>query len=432
MIQSIAGFIVLLGFMVAQPLGEYVEVYLPGERRLERVAGTLSAHDAAGATIETQDAGARTLRWDEMTPPSAFALRARLIDRDSASAWMDLGAWGWNLGLETQARAAFAQAVRRNESLAPRVREITATPPPQPERRRPAPERTARQAQRGPVEQAPVIAQPTAADIERAYTNARDRASTIEQSMEIKLREIESDRFRIFTDWNPADDEWVKQTCEDAYRAVAREFRVDVDSNIFVGKLPVYLFERQTDFMTFATSIDEFHVSQFVLGYYVHRTDGAGHLALWKPRTQMFGQSFSMDQARRQWARTLTHEFTHAFVARYKGNGHVPIWLNEGIAEVVSERMFPTPNYFRPVRELVASGYELSRLFEPEPAISGADYPVMMSLVQLLSAERPDAFMRLFEDLKADKPVEAALRTHYNVGFDGLEVAWREYARRLK
>jgi hypothetical protein len=432
MTHSLTGLLVSLCLALADPVGEFVEVYLPGERRLERVAGTLTAHDEQGATIALHQAGDRTLTWDEMTPASAFALKARLIDRESARAWLELGAWGWSRGLESQARAAFAQTVRRDESLAGEVRAILAKPATKPDRPALAEAVVARPAIVAQPPAAPLIAQPTAADIERATSNARERASTIEQAMEIKLREIESDRFRIFTDWHPADDEWVMRTCEEAYRAVAREFEVDVDSNIFVGKMPVYLFERQTDFMTFSTTIDENYVSQFVLGYYVHRTDGAGHLALWKPRTQMFGQTYTVDQGRRMWARTLTHEFTHAFVARYKGNGHVPVWLNEGIAEVVSERLFPTPNYFQPVREMLARGYELSKLFEDQPAITGADYPVMMSVVQLLSSDNPDAFMLMFDDLKAGRPVEATLQRHFNVGYAGLEAAWRDHARRLK
>ena len=52
-----------------------------------------------------------------------------------------------------------------------------------------------------------------------------------------------------------------------------------------------------------------------------------------------------------QFAHTLMHEFTHAFVARYRTDVRLPTWLGEGVAEIVSYRAFPRPWIYGYVRD---------------------------------------------------------------------------------
>ena len=44
--------------------------------------------------------------------------------------------------------------------------------------------------------------------------------------------------------------------------------------------------------------------------------------------------------AQREWGRTLLHEFVHAYLNRYRTNGRIPRWLNEGIAEYICSFQF--------------------------------------------------------------------------------------------
>ena len=62
-----------------------------------------------------------------------------------------------------------------------------------------------------------------------------------------------------------------------------------------------------------------------------------GHMAMWKPEVKS-----DIHSAEVQWAYVLVHEFTHAFVARYRTNARIPRWLNEGIAEVIASIQYKT------------------------------------------------------------------------------------------
>ena len=65
-----------------------------------------------------------------------------------------------------------------------------------------------------------------------------------------------------------------------------------------------------------------FDVPDNVAGYYTQSDAGFGHMVMWKP--DVAKAKGNVHLAELEWAYTLTHEFTHAFVARYRSNGLVP------------------------------------------------------------------------------------------------------------
>src|SRR4029078_6399760 len=75
-----------------------------------------------------------------------------------------------------------------------------------------------------------------------AMDGARKRAEQVGAQMKLKLRELETAHFIIFTDWSAGDDAFLRDNLEAAYAAVARQFKMSPKDNIFVGKLPVYMF----------------------------------------------------------------------------------------------------------------------------------------------------------------------------------------------
>jgi len=267
----------------------------------------------------------------------------------------------------------------------------------------------------------------------RAIERAKRRAATVNQLIRVKLATVESDHFLIFTDWDPSEHAFLKQHCEDAYRVVARNFDVDPKNNVFIGKLPVFMFRNQADFQAFAIELDEFPAPRAVLGYYTGRDDGNGHMAMWKPRVGSgINAAESLPDAERRWGRTLIHEFVHAFVARYRTNQPIPRWLNEGVAEVIAESVLPSKNYYGWARQMALHKADISLVFDDEIMPSGEYYAVMMTLVEMLARENRKAFISFFNDIKDGTDPEKALIKNFNVGYDGLQVAWSKYAMRLK
>src|SRR5690606_8426968 len=125
-----------------------------------------------------------------------------------------------------------------------------------------------------------------------------------------------------------------------------------------------------------------------------------------------------------------THEFVHAFVARYRGNGFVPRWLNEGLAELIAEKVHSRPLAVERARRMARSGQSIAEIFNDRHLPGPEMYPVMMTLVQALHEEDPDRFVELLHRIKAGEPPERALRELFGVDYLGLEAAWRRLMTR--
>jgi hypothetical protein len=432
-----------------------LEVILSGEKN-QRVAGKLVAFDEAGLTLNIGSEG-RILKWDELVPSSAFGVKFRLINRDDASQWLELGRWGWSRGLVQQARSALGNARRLDPALASQIDAVLAEPagsalssassnepttrPTVPGGTAPesasdepaAQETTAMQpgyrAGQVLIRYATPTAQENAAQIERT----RKRAAEAERVLEATFVEIETDHFLIFTDWEAREHGFLKEQCEAAYAVLARQFNQPVKESVFVGKLPIFMFATQKEFLRFAREFDEFGAGETVLGYFHSSPIEQGHMAMWKPGVGSgIGAGGSPQLAMRNWGRTLVHEFTHAFIHRYKSNARIPRWLNEGVAEMISEATLPSNNYRSQARSAAQDGVDVMPLFDDSNIPSGYYYPVMMTLAECLQKQSSKRFLSLFDEIKDGTEPEAALQKVYGINYLKLAEGWSRYAKGLK
>src|SRR5439155_907107 len=74
------------------------------------------------------------------------------------------------------------------------------------------------------------------------------------------------------------------------YAVVSRQFDIPTSENIFIGKLPVYMFNRFADFKKFAQEDDDLNLHDAVHGDFAGRDDGGGHLAMRKPTPSRNGR----------------------------------------------------------------------------------------------------------------------------------------------
>jgi hypothetical protein len=395
----------------------------------QRMVGILESHSDTGLSVSTSN-GTRDLTWEELTPTSAYTIKSRIIDRQRATDWLALGRWAWSVGLDRQAKSALAQARRLDRALGGEIDAILNSPIGSQPQRTQAPARTTDPRPTSPgTPQAflPATPEEQAAALDRARKMHRE----VNENLSVELIELSSDHFIIFTDWDKREHAWLIEQCESAYRLVARQFNLSPKDNIFVGKLPMFMFSRQTDFIRYANEYDGVPAGETVAGYFSGRTDGLGHMAMWKPRPDTSGGAAQRD-AERRWGRVLVHEFVHAFVARYRTNGFIPRWLNEGLAEYIAQGVIPENNYFQIPREVAFSDRDISILFDSNFMPGGGYYPVMMSMVKVLIEGKPKAFLPYFNDIKDGMDPEDALRKHYGVGYIDFEIGWREWAKKLK
>ncbi len=395
----------------------YAEVFLKGTN--EKLAGNVSQWDGDGVTIHVGDKD-RNLNWPELTPTSAFVLRHRLIDQNSAADWVALGKMGWEMGLREQGKLALATAVRMDPTLKPQVDETLSRPATRPT--------IVHASMRSPTSAPVKFLKSTPEQDAQAIATAQKVSAAVAGAMKINFTEIQTTHFIIFTDWDPREFDFLKTNIEGAYGAVARQFDVPVKENVFVGKLPVFMFKDQRDFIRYAKQFDDLPANQNLLGYYAGHGNGTGHMAMWKPRRQVNG--VQGQSAEEQWAYTLTHEFTHAFVDRYKSNRRIPRWLNEGLAEVIAQAQFPQPNRKTLAREMAQNDAPLDQLFDDDQMPGGEYYPVMQTMVEMLIQQDLGLFLKYFDAIKDGEKPEPALKKYFGVDYQGLEKAWKQYVSR--
>ena len=279
----------------------------------------------------------------------------------------------------------------------------------------------------------PATPEEAAAAIARAKSFGDDAAKKIG----VPLQTFETDHFLVFTDWDPREFDFLKMNLEGANRAVSRQFNIPENQNVFVGKLPVFMFTRQGDFQKFLAEATRLGDSSTVLGLYAGRGDGSGFLTMWKPTVgedsggvRRGTDAKSLEIARRRWARTLTHEFTHAFLARYKSNRPIPRWLNEGIAEMIADGIFPDPFRRRFAKTMAVGDQGVEKIFDDDYMPPGQYYPVMMTMAEGLVKQDRKRFVGMVDAIKGGAEPEEALRDAYGVGYDGLVKAWQHYVQR--
>ena len=412
------------------------EVYVKTTGPAFPMRGSLIAYDEATFTLRVSNEE-KTLSWTDVTPVTAFLLRQKTIDRTKAEHQLKLGRFGWDIGARDQAQAALKNAVRLDASLKPKADEILGSPfgtllaaaatrpavnPTHPAGKRPPTSK--------PTDAVTVKFQkPTPQQIDAAMKAAREQSQDVESQLNLKLAEFETEHFLVFTDWKTAEYPFLRTKLEAAYRTVAKQFDADPTDTVFVGKLPVYMLAKYDDFADFAKKIDGFaDVNEQTAGYYQGDTRGFGHLNMWKPSPALVGNS-SQAEAERLWEYVLVHEFTHAFLARFKSNAFVPRWLNEGIAEVIAYEQFPYADRRRMARLLAGNRADVKFLFDDSNRPSGEYYPVMQSMVEFLLATNKPGFGKMIDLIKNGTPPEQAMREVYHAGYDEFIVAWRDWAK---
>ena len=414
------------------------------------VTGQLVKYDEETLVIKTAK-GEQTLKWSELTAASRYNLRATIADKKDAEEWLDLAELAMQAGMREQAKVC----VNRAATIDPKVRlrgeailrgqgNAKPTEPSALEKLLkggPRKSTTTYPTKELGTDVAQVPLRPNDAVVVRyekstpeqdaaAIKVAQDVAAGVIKQLKINLTEFQTAHFIVFTDWDPREYGFLKTNLEKAYSVVSKEFNIPDKENVFVGKLPVFMFARQADFAKYTAVVEGFPAQAGLLGYYRGHGDGSGHLVMWKPDVKRYGD---VRIAELQWAYTLTHEFTHAFVARYRTNRNVPRWLHEGVAEVIAARQFPVRGAYSAARQMADARFDFQALFDDEKRPGGEMYPVMRTMVEALLQDDYKAFLAMFNDIKDGVPPHQALYKHYNKAtYVTFETAWRAYAKKLK
>lgn len=274
------------------------------------------------------------------------------------------------------------------------------------------------------------IIAPTGSEFTAAMDRYHKWGDDAATKLSIKFETLETQHFLVFTDWDPREYAFLRENVENAYSVVSAQFNRSAGDNVFIGKLPIFMITSKSNFDRFTKDISRMtDAPKDLAGYYRGMPDGFGYMVMWKPDVKAAGGN--VRAAEREWAHVLVHEFTHAFVARYRTDAQIPRWLGEGIAEVISSKKFPRAHVHAYVRMLAGQGKGIEKIFEDKDfnTFVGTDYPLAQTVVETLIAGDPKVFLRYFNDIKDGVNPDEALRTNYHCDRQGLESAWRKYVK---
>ena len=241
------------------------------------------------------------------------------------------------------------------------------------------------------------------------------------------LAMVETDHFLIWTDWAPKDRDRLAEACEGMYAALCRQFGRDPASPIFIAKCPVFCFRSKPRFQKFAQYFDGYGGKNAV--GYTRSIEANGHVHVALLRQGSEEADFD------RFACTLVHEGSHAFVHRLDGPRLIPHWVNEGLAELMTDRVLGDRCPSARNAELLARWYvgnarPVEDLLRSLDAIGVEQYPLAHSLVAYLEAMGADRFTAFVGSLKKGAETELALAEHYGgLTLGDLERRWRESIR---
>lgn len=257
----------------------------------------------------------------------------------------------------------------------------------------------------------------------KANEQARKVAAEVETFLETDFTEISTEHFLIFTDWDKPEQRFLKDNCEAAYRTVAKQFNLKGSDKVFVGKMGVFMFVTKESFLKYAREYDEYPAGEDLIGYYSLHADGSGHLAMYRPVPERNTRT----PPEQEWAYVMARELTKAFVDRYRTPEQLPVWLSEGIAEVVAQSLFPSPQRRFIARILSTHDDDYQFIFEANARPIKAFDPLVHTLTQMLIDIDRKKFVELVNAIKDGEDPEAALQGLFGYDYPAVVKAWKEH-----
>ncbi|MFQ5413635.1 MAG: hypothetical protein ACE5E6_04165 [Phycisphaerae bacterium] len=234
---------------------------------------------------------------------------------------------------------------------------------------------------------------------------------------------VESEHFLIWTDWDARGRAQLARWCEAMYGALCDVFGIDRSRDVFLAKCPVFCWRDKARFRRFAARFDGFDATEAV--GYTRSIQATGHV-----HVVLFRRG-RCDADLNAFACTLVHEGSHAFIHRVHGGRLIPHWVNEGLAELVAERVLgdrcPTgENAALLARQYARYGWSIGDLLVNPGPIAVHQYALAHSLVAYLESLGRDRFSGFVAGLKEGSTIAGALADNYDgLTPAALEAGWR-------
>jgi hypothetical protein len=201
------------------------------------------------------------------------------------------------------------------------------------------------------------------------------------------------------------------------YQQLCVLFGVPADTNIWLGKCPVFAFTSYAAFEAFEAQFLGAQVTPGIAGLHHGFSDGRVVITCQRGDDPV------------HFAVVLVHETAHGFLHRVRSSCRVPLWLNEGLSDWVAGVTVPAS------QETAVRMQEALPILRQTGSLGGQflvsdgqltpwQYGVAATMVQFLLSTDPNAFRAMITAIKEGYDWEAALELTYGLKPDDLAMAY--------
>jgi len=214
-------------------------------------------------------------------------------------------------------------------------------------------------------------------------------------------------RFIVYSDMSQEESKYWISLVDKMYDRLTETFDLDKSDNIWRGKCLLLFFKNEADYHRYNQAAYG-RALQGSAG--VCRTMGNGEVHI------LMRQSRDRDST----GYILVHEAVHGFLARYQSSIHVQSWLNEGLAEFVSEQLVKAgvvERKKRSAREIVKRSGRI-RDFLTARNIDFEYYGMAYDITDMMIQENRKGYVKMIQGIKNGLTVQQAFETEYGVPLD--------------
>lgn len=268
------------------------------------------------------------------------------------------------------------------------------------------------------------------ADAQRAAVRVlRADAKKILEGVSLSIQPVETDYFLFYSDMPRRETAKWALELDRMYKVLARTFELEPGANIFWGKAVIFVFNERQTFVDVERDVFRQLLS--------NDTQGICHPIGPKVFVNFYRQPDDMD-----FATILVHEAVHGFVHRFQTPRRLPTWANEGFADYLATNSFRGSRRGADLRSVarafVRDGGNVNHILDMDyehpgsaapawPGPNAVGYAVGYLLVDLMIRDRPRAFGKWVEAVKAGKDWEEALVEDFGVSRAKLVEVFRRY-----
>lgn len=375
-----------------------------------RITGRVVRYDDDGFTYVDRQNTSLTAKWSELDPATNYSVHERLLGRGTAADWLKLGKQlAQEKNGKVPAERAYARALRLDPKLKEKIDALKRGE--DPDANSAGASTTAPATSSGSENSGAGWPKLTPEQNAAAIEELKKYVDEVREKFAPRMELYETKYFLFASDLQQSQAQRWAGVLDNLYARLATMFAIPKDENIWRGKALIIVFGERESFNKFEKEF--FNNDDATKRGGLCHGMGNGDVKITFYRA-----------ADDQWfSHVLVHETTHGFLHRYRSPVHVPSWLNEGLAELVTYDLLPQPGTEMATKNAARADLQAHKNLDDlfgAGHIDNSRYPLVFTLARYLVETNKQGYVGLIKAIKDHVPVENAMKENLNLTYAKL------------